>query len=61
MRRILFVAQASTLVQILRNGLDTPRPGVMPAVGNTWTKNQIDALVAYVKKNVYKGATSGGG
>ena len=55
------VAQASTLVQILRNGLDTPRPGVMPAVGNTWTKNQIDALVAYVKKNVYKGATSGGG
>ncbi|HKT45001.1 MAG TPA: cytochrome c oxidase subunit II [Gaiellaceae bacterium] len=55
------VAQKSTLVQILRHGLDTPRPGVMPAVGSTWTNAQIDALVAYVKKNVYKGAAPLGG
>lgn len=55
----------SSLVGILRSGLDTPaRPGAMPPVGNTWTRRQISALVAYVSKNVYKaapaGATSGG-
>lgn len=55
------VSQKSTLVQVLRHGLDTPRPGVMPAVGSDWTNGQIDALVAYVKKNVYKGAAPLGG
>jgi mono/diheme cytochrome c family protein len=33
----------------------------MPAVGNTWTQEQIDALLAYVKGNVYKGASTSGG
>ncbi len=59
------LTQASGLIGILRNGFDTPaRPGAMPPVGDTWTKGQIAALVAYVKKHIYKaaptGATSGG-
>jgi cytochrome c oxidase subunit 2 len=54
------LTQRSSLAQILRNGFDGPRPGVMPPVGDTWTQAQIDALAAYVTKNVYKGATSGG-
>ncbi len=55
------LTQKSSLVQILRNGLDTPRPGVMPPVGNDWTGAQIDALAAYVGKHVYKGAAPSGG
>jgi cytochrome c oxidase subunit 2 len=54
------LAQKSGLVQLLRQGLDTSRPGAMPPVGNTWTPEQIDALAAYVKQHVYKGAASGG-
>ncbi|HVS86175.1 MAG TPA: cytochrome c oxidase subunit II [Gaiellaceae bacterium] len=54
----LLTSRAS-LAQILKNGLDTPRPGEMPPVGDTWTSTQIDALAAYVKKHVYTGASSG--
>jgi cytochrome c oxidase subunit II len=32
----------------------------MPAVGDTWTAAQMQALAQYVKAHVYKGATSGG-
>ncbi|HEX3056943.1 MAG TPA: cytochrome c oxidase subunit II [Gaiellaceae bacterium] len=32
----------------------------MPAVGDTWTAAQMQALAAYVKAHVYKGASSGG-
>ena len=32
----------------------------MPAVGDTWTAEQMHALAAYVKKHVYKGAANGG-
>ena len=32
--------------------------GAMPPVGDTWTPEQIAALVAYVKKHVYTGATT---
>jgi mono/diheme cytochrome c family protein len=35
--------------------------GNMPAVGKSWTKAQMDALLAYVKANVYKGASTSGG
>jgi cytochrome c oxidase subunit II len=52
--------QPAGLTQILRNGFDGPRPGVMPAVGNNWTEAQIRALEQYVKANIYKGSTSGG-
>jgi cytochrome c oxidase subunit II len=53
------LAQTSTLAGVVRNGVDNGRR-VMPAVADTWTSAQIDALAAYVKKHVYKGATSGG-
>jgi cytochrome c oxidase subunit 2 len=47
--------QASGLEQRVRQG------GVkMPAVGDTWTPAQMQALVQYVKAHVYKGAASGG-
>jgi cytochrome c oxidase subunit II len=54
----------SSLLGILRQGIDTTRAGAMPPVGVTWNTAQIDALAAYVKKHIYKpaplGATSGG-
>jgi len=49
------LTQTAGLLSIVQNGR-----GKMPAVGNTWTKAQLQALAAYVKKNVYKGASSGG-
>ena len=49
------IVQPAGLTALLRNGR-----GLMPAVGNNWTKEQIDALIAYMKKNIYKGAASGG-
>jgi mono/diheme cytochrome c family protein len=45
----------SGLLSIVQNGR-----GKMPAVGDTWTQMQLQALAAYVKTHVYKGATSGG-
>lgn len=59
------VAQKSSLENILRNGFDTPsRPGAMPPVGDTWTEAEINHLLDYVKRHIYKaaagGATSGG-
>ncbi len=57
------LVQPSALTGILRNGFTGPL-GAMPPVGSTWTKGQIDALVAYVKAHIYKpasaGATGGG-
>jgi cytochrome c oxidase subunit II len=57
------LTQQSALTGILRNGV-TGSQGAMPPVGHGWTQRQISALVAYVKKHVYKaapaGATSGG-
>jgi cytochrome c oxidase subunit 2 len=59
------IASSSLLVQvaglsgILRNGF-VGAIGAMPPVGDTWSSAQIDALVAYVKKHIYKGAPVGG-
>ncbi len=50
------LTQEASLAATVKNG----GPLLMPAVGNTWSQAQIDALAAYVKKNVYKGAASGG-
>jgi cytochrome c oxidase subunit 2 len=50
----------SSLLGIVRAGVDTSRPGAMPPVGEGWTTAEFDALAAYVKKQVYKGPTSGG-
>jgi cytochrome c oxidase subunit 2 len=49
----------SSLVGILRNGLDTTRPGAMPPVGDTWTNQEISTLEAYVRKHIYKPAAAG--
>jgi cytochrome c oxidase subunit 2 len=49
------LTQPSGLESIVRNGR-----GRMPAVGNSWTDTQMQALVRYVKARVFKGASSGG-
>jgi cytochrome c oxidase subunit II len=59
----LLVSQAS-LIGILRQGVDTSRPGAMPPVGKWWTPAQITAVADYAKRHIYNagtaGATSGG-
>jgi len=53
----------SALAGIVHNGF-TGSQGAMPPVGDTWTREEFNALAAYVRKNIYKpapaGATSGG-
>ena len=55
--------QPGALSGIVHNGF-TGTQGAMPPVGNTWSKEEFDALAAYVKQHIYKsaplGATSGG-
>jgi mono/diheme cytochrome c family protein len=55
--------QPNALAGIVHNGF-TGALGSMPPVGDTWTRQELDGLVAYVKKHIYKaapaGATSGG-
>ncbi len=53
------LVQVAGLRKILRYGFAGPS-GAMPPVGDTWNTAQIDALVAYVKKDIYKGAPVGG-
>jgi cytochrome c oxidase subunit II len=50
------LVQAAGLENIVRNGR-----GLMPAVGNNWTEEQFRALEAYIKANIYKGASTSGG
>ena len=50
------ITQRSALESIVRNGRNK-----MPPVGNTWTGEQIDALVRYTKSHIYKGASTSGG
>ena len=52
------LVQADGLGRILKNGV-AGSIGAMPPVGDTWTDEQINALVAYVKANIYKGAPVG--
>jgi cytochrome c oxidase subunit II len=53
--------QKLTLERILRNGENIlpPVANYMPPVAREWTAAQLSALEAYLKQNVYKGATSG--
>jgi cytochrome c oxidase subunit 2 len=57
------LSQSKSLVGIVRNGFNGAQ-GVMPPVGDTWPKEELDALAAYVKKHIYnpeaQGQTSGG-
>jgi cytochrome c oxidase subunit 2 len=48
------LTQPAGLTAIVRSGR-----GRMPAVGDTWTTGQLQALATYVKSKVYKGASSG--
>ena len=50
------LTQPTALTAIVRNGRN-----LMPAVGDTWTKQQMQALAQYVKTHVYKGAAASGG
>jgi cytochrome c oxidase subunit II len=50
------VTQASGLENIVRNGRVR-----MPPVGNTWNAEQMQALLAYTKSHIYKGASTSGG
>jgi cytochrome c oxidase subunit 2 len=50
------LTQPAGLEEIVRHGR-----GRMPGVGNDWTAEQMKALVTYLKKSVYKEATTSGG
>jgi cytochrome c oxidase subunit II len=50
------VTQRAGLADIVRHGRNK-----MPPVGDDWTSAQIDALVAYTKAHIYKGASTSGG
>lgn len=50
------ITQRSAVADIVRNGRN-----LMPPVGDTWTNEQIDAVVAYMKTHIYKGAAPSGG
>jgi len=50
------LTQPTGLEAIVRNGR-----GNMPAVGDSWTKAQMSALLTYAKSHVYKGASTSGG
>ena len=53
------LTQEGALAGIVHNGF-VGAAGAMPPVGDTWTKAEMDALAAYVKKNIYKAAPTGG-
>lgn len=50
------VTQRSAVDAILRNGRN-----LMPPVGDTWTTDQVTAVVDYMKSHIYKGASTSGG
>jgi cytochrome c oxidase subunit 2 len=47
--------QAQGLEQLIRNGKNK-----MPPVASGWSDEQVRALLAYLKQNIYKGTPSGG-
>jgi cytochrome c oxidase subunit 2 len=49
------LADRAGIETLVRNGR-----GQMPAVGSTWSDDQIDALVAYTKRYASSGGSSGG-
>jgi len=52
------LSQSKSLVAIVRNGFNGAQ-GVMPPVGDTWPKEELDALAAYVKKHIYNPEAQG--
>ena len=53
------LVQVAGLRQLLKHGV-VGTIGAMPPVGDTWNDAQIEALIAYMKQNIYKGAPPGG-
>jgi mono/diheme cytochrome c family protein len=57
------LTQLGGLASVVHDGVTGPL-GAMPPVGNTWSRAELVALAAYVKKHIYKsappGATGGG-
>jgi cytochrome c oxidase subunit 2 len=53
------LVQPGALAGIVHNGF-VGAAGAMPPVGDTWTSAEMNALSAYVKKNIYKPAAAGG-
>jgi cytochrome c oxidase subunit II len=49
------LGQPSGLSTIIRNGV-----GTMPAVGQDWTKAQLDDTIAYLQHRFHQGGSSGG-
>jgi cytochrome c oxidase subunit 2 len=49
------LTQPAALTAIVRDGRN-----LMPAVGDTWTAAQMQALAKYVKAHIYKGASTSG-
>ena len=49
------LTQSQGLEQLIRQGRNE-----MPPVANGWSDEQVQALLDYLKKSFYKGATSGG-
>ena len=52
------ITQASALNSLLHYGVNGSQ-GAMPPVGDTWNRAQVDALVAYMKRHIYKPAAAG--
>jgi cytochrome c oxidase subunit 2 len=50
------LTQLNGLSAIVKNGF-----GKMPPVGDDWTPEQVNALVAYTKSKIYTGASTSGG
>jgi cytochrome c oxidase subunit 2 len=50
------LTQPAGLTAIVREGR-----GRMPAVGDTWTATQMQALISYTRAHVYKGGAASGG
>jgi cytochrome c oxidase subunit 2 len=53
------LVQPGALAGIVRHGF-VGAAGAMPPVGDHWTPEEVNALAAYVKKNIYKPAAAGG-
>jgi hypothetical protein len=49
------LTQRQGLEQLIRQGRNE-----MPPVAHGWSGRQVQALLAYLKTNIYKGTTSGG-
>jgi hypothetical protein len=47
--------QPQGLEQLIRNGKN-----LMPPVARGWSDEQVRALLAYLRQNIYKGSPSGG-